>query len=46
VSSYWVKSTTGDLTAERLGLPVEVYDVEAYYRVVRDKLFGLSIEPE
>lgn len=46
VSSYWVKSTTGDLTAGRLGLPVEVYDVEAYYRVIRDKLFGLSIKLE
>ncbi len=40
VSAYRVKSTIGELTASRLGLPVEYYDVEDHYRDVRDKWFG------
>lgn len=44
VSSYWVKATIGELTAEALGLPVERYDAEAHYRNVSEKWFGLSSE--
>ena len=42
VSSYWVKATIGELTAQALELSVERYDVDAHYRSVRDKWFGLS----
>ncbi len=42
VSSYWVKATIGELTAQALELPVERYDADAHYRSVRDKWFGLS----
>ncbi len=42
VSSYWVKATIGELTAEALGLPVERYDADAHYRNVSGKWFGLS----
>ncbi len=44
VSAYWVKSTIGELTAKRLGLPVDYYNVEEHYERVRGKLFGLSID--
>jgi outer membrane protein len=44
VSSYWVKSTVGELTAAALGLAVERYDADAYYRKVSDKWFGLSVD--
>ena len=40
VSAYRVKSTIGELTASRLGLPVELYDVEDYDGDVRDTWFG------
>ena len=42
VSSYWVKATIGELTAQALNLSVERYDADVYYRSVRDKWFGLS----
>ena len=44
VSSYWVKSTVGELTAEALGLSVERYDADAHYRAVSRKWFGLSAD--
>ncbi|PPR25672.1 MAG: Outer membrane efflux protein BepC [Alphaproteobacteria bacterium MarineAlpha10_Bin1] len=44
VSSYWVKSTVGELTAEALGLSVERYDADAHYRAVSGKWFGLSAD--
>ncbi|MEM7121194.1 MAG: TolC family outer membrane protein [Pseudomonadota bacterium] len=40
VASYAVQSAIGRLTAERLQLPVELYDVEAYYREARDSWWG------
>ncbi len=40
VASYTVQSAIGRLTAERLQLPVEIYDVEAYYREARDTWWG------
>ena len=42
VSSYWVKATIGELTAQALKLSVERYDADKHYRSVRDKWFGLS----
>ena len=42
VSSYWVKATIGELTAQALELSVERYDTDAHYRSVREKWFGLS----
>lgn len=42
VSSYWVKSTIGELTAQKLGLSVELYDPEEHYDRVRNKWIGLS----
>ena len=40
VASYSVQSAIGRLTAERLQLPVEIYDVEQYYREARDSWWG------
>ncbi len=42
VAAYQVLSAIGQLNAGFIGLPVEIYDVEADYRAVRDKWFGLS----
>jgi TolC family type I secretion outer membrane protein len=42
VAAYWVKSTIGELTAQRLGLPVDLYDVSDHYNEVRGKWFGLG----
>ncbi len=44
VSSYWVKSTVGELTAATLGLAVESYDADAHYRDVGGKWFGISAD--
>lgn len=44
ISSFWVKSTVGELTAAALGLPVEHYDADLHYRKVSDKWFGLSAD--
>ena len=41
VASYALVSAMGRLTAERLGLPVEVYRPEQHYLEVRDKWYGL-----
>jgi outer membrane protein len=38
--AYEVKQAIGTLTAELLGLPVDYYDSEAYYRDVRNRWFG------
>jgi TolC family type I secretion outer membrane protein len=42
VASYRLRAATGRLDAVSLGLPVEPYDAEAHYRVVRDKWTGLG----
>ena len=42
VAGYQVLSAIGRLNAGFIGLPVEVYDVEADYRAVRDKWYGLG----
>lgn len=44
VSSYWVKSTVGELTAAALGLSVENYNADAHYRDVGGKWFGISAD--
>lgn len=36
VAAYAVLSTTGQLTAEKLRLPVQIYDPIAYYNLVKD----------
>lgn len=46
VAGFRVKSAVGELTAELLGLPVERYDVGAYYNLVRDKWYGTEIDGE
>jgi outer membrane protein len=38
--AYQLKSAIGTLTAQMLGLPVDYYDPEAYYRDVRGRWFG------
>jgi len=42
VAIYQLKTALGELTARRLGLPVDLYDPEAHYNEVRDKWFGGS----
>lgn len=41
-ASYLLASTLGRLTAQDLGLPVELYDMRAYYNAVRNRWFGLG----
>jgi TolC family type I secretion outer membrane protein len=43
VAGYQLKSTVGDLTAERLKLPVEIYDYTKHYEDTRRRWFGLGI---
>ena len=40
--SYVVAATVGRLTAQDLGLPVELYDMRAYYQQVRNRWIGLG----
>jgi outer membrane protein len=40
--SYNIANAIGRLTAQDLGLPVEVYDMTAYYSAVRNRWFGLG----
>ncbi|MCW5697828.1 MAG: TolC family outer membrane protein [Bauldia sp.] len=42
VASYSIAAAVGLLTAEALGLPVEVYDVYAHYEAVDTRWFGLN----
>ncbi len=41
-ASYAVTSAVGRLTAQDLGLPVEFYDMRAYYNAVRNRWVGLG----
>jgi outer membrane protein len=41
-ASYAVAAAIGRLTAADLGLPVEIYDMRAYYAAVRDRWAGLG----
>ena len=40
VAAYRLKSATGALTAQQLGLPVDLYDPEAHYRSARESPGG------
>ena len=40
VAAYQVKAAIGALTAQQLGLPVDLYDPEAHYRSVRESPGG------
>ncbi|MDB5378444.1 MAG: secretion protein, partial [Rubritepida sp.] len=40
--SYALAASIGRLTAQDLGLPVEVYDMAAYYNAVRNRWVGLG----
>ena len=35
VAAYQLKAAIGALTAQQLGLPVDLYDREEHYRIVR-----------
>ncbi len=43
VAAFALLSATGGLTAENLGLPVEVYNPSVHYQAVRDKWFGTDV---
>ena len=42
VATYQLRRAVGELTAVKLGLPVETYDPENHYRSVRQKWWGLT----
>lgn len=42
VGIYDLTASMGQLTARQLGLPVELYDMDAYYDAVKDKWIGLG----
>lgn len=42
VATYQLRQAVGEGTAEKLGLPVALYNVEKHYRDVRGKWWGLS----
>ncbi|MEX2453766.1 MAG: TolC family outer membrane protein [Rhodospirillaceae bacterium] len=46
VATFQLRQAIGDLTAARLGLPVQLYDVEKHYREVRNKWWGLDTPDE
>lgn len=45
VAAYQVRSAIGQMTAESLGLSVEIYDPVAHYENVRGKWIGGGIDP-
>lgn len=45
VAMFDVKAAVGELTAEKIGLPVEIYNATAHYNAVRDKWIGTGGEP-
>lgn len=46
VAGFDLRAAVGRLTAQDLGLPVEVYDPTDYYRAVRNKLIGTSVDSQ
>ena len=46
VAEFALKSAVGQLTAQSLGLPVEIYDPIKHYDDVRGKWFGTSASPD
>jgi TolC family type I secretion outer membrane protein len=45
VASFGLMSAAGSLSARNLGLPVKLYDTDAYLNTVRNKWFGTGISP-
>ena len=45
VASYRLKAAVGALRTDQIDLPVEPYDVEANYKDVRSRWFGLGSDP-
>jgi len=45
VAEYTLKSAIGQLTAQSLSLPVEIYDPVKHYQEVRGKWFGVGGDP-
>ena len=43
IAIFELKSAIGELTASHLSLPVQAYDSQKHYDIVRPKLFGGSI---
>lgn len=46
VAGFDLRAAVGRLTAQDLGLPVEIYDPTDYYRAVRNKLIGTSVDSQ
>lgn len=46
VANFWVKATTGQLTAKHLGLDVKIYDPFKHYNETREKWHGSSSSDE
>jgi TolC family type I secretion outer membrane protein len=44
VAAYQLIASMGRMTAQRLDLPVEIYDPELHYRSVRNKWIGTSVD--
>lgn len=44
VATYQLRQAVGELTAAKLGLPVELYNPENHYRRVRGKWWGLTAD--
>jgi len=46
VASYSLKAAIGELTVDKVELPVTPYNVETHYEDVRDRFFGLGEDPD
>jgi len=46
VASFDLRRATGNLTARDLGLPVEIYDFDKYYKSIRGRWYGWDIGKE
>ena len=44
VAVFGLRAATGRLTAQALGLPVQIYDPALHYEAVRGKLWGTSAD--
>ena len=46
VASFRLRAAVGTLTAAKLNLEVNIYDLEAHYRATRNRFFGIGIGGE
>ncbi|MEE8334464.1 MAG: TolC family outer membrane protein [Alphaproteobacteria bacterium] len=46
VASFELRQAGGSLTAQRLGLPVEIYDFDRHYKSIRNRWYGWKIDKE